>query len=96
MTKFSSNWPVKSTLTADQSLVKRALSIAFLSLSISANGIYSVLPTVHFSDSCTAVYIDNPVQMIPVQSYMKKTRQVQLETVHGGGIQAVTNNFQQY
>ena len=26
MTKFSSNRPVKSTLTADQSLVKRALS----------------------------------------------------------------------
>jgi len=30
MTKFSSNRPVKSTLIADQSLVKWAISVAFI------------------------------------------------------------------
>jgi len=34
MTKFSSNRPVKSTLTADQTLVKRALNVLNVSNSV--------------------------------------------------------------
>jgi len=37
MTKFSSNWPVKSTLTADQSLVKRTLRVGILSIFVWCN-----------------------------------------------------------